>query len=214
MQLFRSEQADILVATDVAARGLDIEHVSHVINYDVPTAPEVYVHRIGRTGRIGREGVAITLVDPREHRFLKRRGADQAEDRGPHAADRRRPASAAARATSEALREQLAAGGLDDVRDIVESLAQEFDVLDVAAAAVKMMHDAFDKARRTVRPWPHLNVSSVESGPGPTSDREHRGPRDGRGADRRALRTDDPAAHQCRERRKYSAGRPGGRHRR
>ena len=64
MQLFRSEQADILVATDVAARGLDIDHVSHVINYDLPTAPEVYVHRIGRTGRIGREGVAITLAEP------------------------------------------------------------------------------------------------------------------------------------------------------
>ena len=71
MQLFRSEKAEILVATDVAARGLDIRHVSHVINYDVPTSPEVYVHRIGRTGRIGREGVAITLAGPREHRFLR-----------------------------------------------------------------------------------------------------------------------------------------------
>ena len=71
MQLFRNEQADVLVATDVAARGLDIDHVSHVINYDMPTSPEVYVHRIGRTGRIGREGVAITLVDPREQRLLR-----------------------------------------------------------------------------------------------------------------------------------------------
>ena len=71
MQSFRSEQAEILVATDVAARGLDIDHVSHVINFDLPTAPEVYVHRIGRTGRIGREGVAITLAAPREQRFLQ-----------------------------------------------------------------------------------------------------------------------------------------------
>ncbi len=71
MQLFRAGKADLLVATDVAARGLDIDHLSHVINYDVPSAPEAYVHRIGRTGRIGREGVAITLVDPREQRLLR-----------------------------------------------------------------------------------------------------------------------------------------------
>src|SRR6185503_12987964 len=68
---FRAGQADLLVATDVAARGLDIEHVSHVVNYDVPSNPDAYVHRIGRTGRAGREGVAITLVEPREHRLLR-----------------------------------------------------------------------------------------------------------------------------------------------
>ncbi len=88
MQLFRTGKADVLVATDVAARGLDIDHVSHVINYDIPTAPEVYVHRIGRTGRIGREGVAITLVDPREQRTLRYiEISDQAEDRHRHVAD-------------------------------------------------------------------------------------------------------------------------------
>jgi ATP-dependent RNA helicase DeaD len=54
----------LLVATDIAARGLDIEHVTHVINYDVPASSEVYVHRIGRTGRVGRTGRAITLVTP------------------------------------------------------------------------------------------------------------------------------------------------------
>ena len=59
------------IATDVAARGLDIEHLSHVVNYDVPASPEAYVHRIGRTGRAGREGTAITLAEPREQRLLR-----------------------------------------------------------------------------------------------------------------------------------------------
>ncbi len=61
---------DILVATDVAARGLDIDRISHVINYDIPTDTEAYVHRIGRTGRAGREGDAILFVTPREKRLL------------------------------------------------------------------------------------------------------------------------------------------------
>ena len=71
MTRFRDGDLDVLVATDVAARGLDIEHVSHVVNYDVPSNPDAYVHRIGRTGRAGREGTAITLVEPRESRLLK-----------------------------------------------------------------------------------------------------------------------------------------------
>jgi ATP-dependent RNA helicase DeaD len=60
----------ILVATDVAARGLDISTVTHIINFDVPTSPDVYVHRIGRTGRVGRSGRAITFVEPRQAREL------------------------------------------------------------------------------------------------------------------------------------------------
>ena len=71
MGRFREGALDVLVATDVAARGLDIEHITHVVNYDVPSSPDTYVHRIGRTGRAGREGVAITLVEPREHRLLR-----------------------------------------------------------------------------------------------------------------------------------------------
>src|SRR5262249_54354247 len=71
MGRFRTGQVELLVATDVAARGLDIEHVSHVINYDIPLDPEVYVHRVGRTGRAGRSGCAITLVTPRERRLLR-----------------------------------------------------------------------------------------------------------------------------------------------
>ena len=63
---------DILVATDVAARGLDVERISHVVNYDIPTDTESYVHRIGRTGRAGRTGDAISFVTPRERHLLAR----------------------------------------------------------------------------------------------------------------------------------------------
>src|SRR5947209_4630922 len=71
MARLRSGAIDLLVATDVAARGLDIDQLTHVVNYDVPSSPESYVHRIGRVGRAGREGTAITLAEPREHRMVK-----------------------------------------------------------------------------------------------------------------------------------------------
>jgi ATP-dependent RNA helicase DeaD len=68
---FRADKIKVLIATDVAARGLDIEGVTHVINYDIPEDPEVYVHRIGRTGRAGKEGKAITFVTNQEEHLLK-----------------------------------------------------------------------------------------------------------------------------------------------
>ena len=98
MGRLRDGTADLLVATDVAARGLDIDTLTHVVNYDVPSAAESYVHRIGRVGRAGREGVAITLAEPREHRLLQHRAAHQAEDRHREGADGRRPARPPARA--------------------------------------------------------------------------------------------------------------------
>jgi len=143
LQQFRESKIDLLVATDVAARGLDIEHLSHVINYDVPSAAEAYVHRIGRTGRIGREGVAITLAEPREHRLLKNIEAFTKQRieilTVPTVTDLQARRLELTRAS---LRERIVAGQLDDVRVVVESLAQEFDILDVAAAAVKMAHEA------------------------------------------------------------------------
>ncbi len=71
MLAFKGGRVPILVATDVAARGLDISTVTHVINFDVPTSPDVYVHRIGRTGRVGRSGRAITFVETRQKRELE-----------------------------------------------------------------------------------------------------------------------------------------------
>ena len=80
MIAFRGKRIPILVATDVASRGLDVSHVTHVVNYDLPDEPEVYVHRIGRTGRVGREGFAISFVANKEkpkldavERLLKRK---------------------------------------------------------------------------------------------------------------------------------------------
>jgi ATP-dependent RNA helicase DeaD len=70
LQKFRAKQLTILVATDVAARGIDIDNLSHVINYSLPQDPESYVHRIGRTGRAGKTGIAITLITPSEYRKL------------------------------------------------------------------------------------------------------------------------------------------------
>jgi ATP-dependent RNA helicase DeaD len=71
MLAFKSGRLPVLVATDVAARGLDISTVTHVVNFDVPTSPDVYVHRIGRTGRVGRSGRAVTFVEPRQKRELE-----------------------------------------------------------------------------------------------------------------------------------------------
>ena len=128
MGLFRAQKADLLIATDVAARGLDIEHLSHVVNYDVPSAPEAYVHRIGRTGRVGRAGVAITLAEPREHRLLRNIEAFTKQkietQQVPTVADLR---SRRLELMQASLRERLVAGDFDDVRVVVESLAGEFD---------------------------------------------------------------------------------------
>jgi ATP-dependent RNA helicase DeaD len=143
MNRLRSSKTDLLIATDVAARGLDVPQLSHVFNYDLPSAPDAYVHRIGRTGRAGREGTAITLMEPREHRHLRvienttKQKIEVAQL--PTVADLRARRLELTRAS---LRERILLGDLDDVRVVIESLAEEFDVLDVAAAAVKLAQTA------------------------------------------------------------------------
>jgi ATP-dependent RNA helicase DeaD len=140
MGRFRTGQVELLVATDVAARGLDIDHVSHVINYDIPIDPEVYVHRIGRTGRAGRTGSAITLVTPRERRLLqtiaRATGSTIERLRLPTLADvvaRRREAF------KQTIRTTIAAGELDYYAALVADLAGEFEPGDLAAAAFKLV---------------------------------------------------------------------------
>jgi len=140
MARFRSNQVEMLVATDVAARGLDIEHVSHVINYDIPLDPENYVHRIGRTGRAGRAGVAITLVTPRERRLLymieRMTNSSIQRMRLPTIADvvaRRRESF------KESLRETISGGGLETYTILVEEMGEDYDPVDLAAAAFKLL---------------------------------------------------------------------------
>ncbi|HBO14440.1 MAG TPA: ATP-dependent RNA helicase [Halieaceae bacterium] len=132
---------DILVATDVAARGLDVERVSHVINYDIPNDPEAYVHRIGRTGRAGRSGEAILFAANRERRLLRaieRATGQPIEPMALPTADDvtdRRAARFKARIT-----ETLATQDLASARRLVEDYQQEFGVpvIEVAAALVLM----------------------------------------------------------------------------
>ena len=143
MNRLRNRTTELLIATDVAARGLDVEHLTHVVNYNVPAAPEAYVHRIGRVGRAGREGVAITLAEPREHRMLKTierlTGQRIVMEKVPTVADLR---ARRLELTRAGLRESLLADDLDGFRAVVEALTDEFDVMDVAAAAVKLAHEA------------------------------------------------------------------------
>jgi ATP-dependent RNA helicase DeaD len=143
LKRFREGVSDLLIATDVAARGLDIVHVSHVVNFDVPAAPDGYVHRIGRTGRAGREGTAITFAEPRERRLLKNieqlTGRAMQAESVPTLVDLRAKRAAL---TSAAVREALLGKAFDEYTVIVESLSDEFDLVDIAAAAVQVAHEA------------------------------------------------------------------------
>jgi ATP-dependent RNA helicase DeaD len=143
MGRLRGGSTELLVATDVAARGLDIEQLTHVVNYNVPSAPESYVHRIGRVGRAGREGAAITLAEPREHRMLKAierlTGQRIAVEKVPTVTDLRARRMELTRA---ALQASLEADDLERFRVVIDSLSDEYGVDTVALAAVKLAHEA------------------------------------------------------------------------
>jgi ATP-dependent RNA helicase DeaD len=200
MKKFRAKKTDLLIATDVAARGLDVQHVSHVVNYDVPADSEAYVHRIGRTGRAGRVGVAITLAEPREHRLL--RNIEFATKQTieiltvPTVADLRARKLELTRAS---LREAVLAGELDSYRSVVEKLSEEFHILDIAAAAVKLV-----EARDETEPEEDIPAPAAKSDRGARTSRtdgrgevrhESRGARGGEsfGGDERAPSRGEPA---------------------
>lgn len=148
MRKFRDGSIEILVATDVAARGLDIENVTHVINFDIPQDPESYVHRIGRTGRAGKSGIAITLIQPREFKQLKliEKLTKTRIKRGqlPSLAD-------IVERQREVLRQHLIdlieEGKLGAYRTLILDMSDEFDAIDLAAAALKLSQEGVAKEK-------------------------------------------------------------------
>jgi ATP-dependent RNA helicase DeaD len=143
MDRLRAEAADRIVATDVAARGIDIPHLSHVIHVDVPVTAETWVHRSGRVGRAGRSGVTITLAEPRDRRKMKvierlsGLPIELAEVPTLVELRERRLAGLEVR-----IREVLALEGLGPWREVAERLGADLDPLDVAAAALRALQRA------------------------------------------------------------------------
>ena len=142
VERIRQGSLDIVVATDVAARGLDVERISHVINYDIPYDTEAYIHRIGRTGRAGRAGDAILFVAPRERRMLgaiekaTRQKIDRLELPSTETVNNKRIAD-----FKQGITDTLAAGELDFMRGLLEQYQREHDVpgLDIAAALAQIL---------------------------------------------------------------------------
>jgi ATP-dependent RNA helicase DeaD len=141
MSRLRDGTAELLVATDVAARGLDVDLLTHVVNHSLPVAAESYVHRIGRVGRAGREGVAITLVEPREARGLqaieRHVGRTLTVGHVPTVQDlrARRLAQLTDRVREAMLRNN------DVVRPVLDALADDEDAVTVALAALAVLHE-------------------------------------------------------------------------
>jgi ATP-dependent RNA helicase DeaD len=163
----RAGKIDIVVATDVAARGLDVEQITHVVNYDIPNDVEAYVHRIGRTGRAGRSGVATLFITPRERRMMREierfTGTQIKPMKMPSRAD------VAARRISvfkDTLRKELQNGDLDLYVEIVTQLADEgpSDMADVAAAAARLAHGTRAVAAPSLEPEPPPPVRRESAG--------------------------------------------------
>ncbi len=181
----RSGACTLLVATDVAARGLDIDRLSHVINVDVPRNPDAYVHRIGRVGRAGRTGIALTLVEPRQRRQLQNiaRHVDRMLPLAPLPtlddlrSHRREQLRAQVRRTA-------AVADLEPFQALVQDLADELDLEDLGAAALRLLAEARGmlgeeaeipdprERRRRDGPRPHR---SPRSGPAPDMARLYLG---------------------------------------
>jgi ATP-dependent RNA helicase DeaD len=159
MEAVRAGRVDVLAATDVAARGLDVPEVSHVVNFDIPQDADRYVHRIGRTARAGRTGEAITLISPRETSLLKTiqrvTGANiQRRELPTVAALEERARAALVDQVAQALQEGQESG----FRPLAEEMAQRHDPIDLAAAALGL-------AFGPVRSWQEIPRAAPEASP-------------------------------------------------
>ena len=177
----KTGKLDILVATDVAARGLDVDRISHVVNFDIPTDTESYVHRVGRTGRAGRSGQAISFVTPRERRLL---AAIERATRQP-LAPMEIPSVADVNATrlsrfDSAISTALEADELEFFRQVVAHYVNEYDVpeLDVAAALalnlqgdVPLLLETEPEPRRSQAGPGHVEQGPRDDRARPTHDR-------------------------------------------
>ncbi len=140
LRKFKENSIDILVATDVAARGLDISGVTHVYNFDIPQDPESYVHRVGRTGRAGKMGVAVTFASPREHgqiANIERLTKRKMERMRPPTLDE--ALEGQQKVVFEKLLETIAGGNLSSYKNPAEGLLEEHDSLTLVAACLKML---------------------------------------------------------------------------
>jgi len=174
MARFRSGQVKVLVATDVAARGLDVEGITHVFNYDIPEETETFVHRIGRTGRAGRTGIAISLARPSERRQIRQieqfTHQEMQEGTIPTAEDIQ---SKRVDSLLGKVETWLKRGRAKEERALVETLlAAGYDAIDIAAAALKVA-----RAEEKQRPIPEISPlpeKSVRPERRPRSERSDR----------------------------------------
>ncbi|AWV32954.1 MULTISPECIES: DEAD/DEAH box helicase [Paenibacillus] len=182
MRKFRDGSIDVLVATDVAARGLDVSGVTHVINFDLPQDPESYVHRIGRTGRAGKEGTAWSFVTPREidHLHLIERVTRHRITRKPL------PTMAEAiegkqRVTAERLLEVVESGELNEYKGISIQLLEQYDSVQLLSAAMKLLTG--DKKDSAIELTPEDPIRAKRRG-GKNDIRSGRKPNGGYGGNR------------------------------
>ena len=164
LRAFRDGRTEVLVGTDVAARGLDIPDVGIVINFDIPPDPEYYVHRIGRTGRSGREGLAVTLVNPREMREMQLiqrvTGAQIQRAELPTAAEAEQRE---VQLLEERLLDVIDQGGGRPYRGMIEELMSVHDPTEVAAAAAALALERVGRGR-TGRATAEEPITSPQEG--------------------------------------------------